>query len=418
MKLKISIIWICFFGTANFLQAQADSSITMTYAEGKDRLLKQSLIVLSEFYNINLAEAEVEQAKLWNNPMFVWNAEMYSVDQNKYFKFVNQKLIQVEYVINVSGKRIKAVRKANLEVEISKNAFKDVVRGLMYEFSISFTNLWSLREKSKIYEEVKEQYENQLRSFEKQFELGVISLNDLVRIRAELVLLNNEITLNSNEIISEQSNINTMLNLSPNIKIIPIEREKAKTDTLNLALLLDAAKSNRPDWMIAQKNIGLYEAELVSQKSQSIPDINLGYQPHDKGSNHVRPYVGMVMEFDIPIFNRNQGQISKAKIQIEQSKLQLDVVKREMENDVVSSYLQYVNFNENFVGYSDDFMKQIDELSDNAAMNFDKKNISMIEYIDYRQSYLNIQMQYIDLMNHYLQSVNNLNFSVGKEITN
>ncbi len=230
-KIIIALVFVC---SSFNLEAQNDSTITLTYGEGKDRLLKQSLVVLSEYYNINLAEAEVEQAKLWNNPMFVWNAEMYSVDQNKYFKFVNQKLIQVEYVINVSGKRVKAVRKASLEVDIAKNAFQDVVRGLVYEFSISFTNLWALREKSKIYEEVKIQYENQLRNYQKQYELKVISLNELVRIKAELVLLNNEITLNSNDIIAEQSNLNTLLNLSAGTTIIPIEREKSKSDTLSL----------------------------------------------------------------------------------------------------------------------------------------------------------------------------------------
>lgn len=414
-KLIIALFFVC---SSIHLEAQTDSTITMTYSEGKDRLLKQSLAVLTEFYSINLAEAEVEQAKLWNNPLFVWNAEMYSIEQNKYFKFVNQKLIQVEYVINVSGKRVKAIRKANLEVDIAKNAFQDVVRGLVYEFSLSFTNLWALNEKNKIYQEVLKQYEEQQRSFEKQYELKVLSLNELVRIRAEVVSLKNEITTNTNEIIAEQSNLNSLLNLPSNTVIQPQERVRSTTDTLVLSSLLDVARSTRPDWQIAQKNIALYESELANQQAQAIPDINLGYQPHDKGSNHVRPYMGVVVEFDLPIFNRNQGAISKSKIMIEQSKLSKEKMKIELENDVVASYLQYVNYRKNFTGYSDEFMSQIKELSDNADINFNKRNISLIEYIDYRQSYLDVQMQYIDLLNNYLQSVNSLNFSVGKEVTN
>ena len=66
---------------------------------------------------------------------------------------------------------------------------------------------------------------------------------------------------------------------------------------------------------------------LKKQKAESVPNINLGYQPHDQGSNHVRPYVGMVFEMGIPVFNRNQGEIAAAKIQIEQNQLLLKYFK-------------------------------------------------------------------------------------------
>lgn len=416
-KIKIAVMFFAVFLFSES-RSQKDSVIQLSYSDGKAILLKQSLAVLVEYYNVNLAEAEVEQAKLWNNPLFVWNAEMYSVDQNKYFKFVNQKLIQVEYVISSSGKRIKAVREANIGVELSKHAFEDVVRGLIYEFSESFTELWALNEKSKIYKLVLVQYEYMLKSFQKQYELGAISLNDLVRIQSEIVSIQTEVTTNNNDILVQGSNLNSLLNLAPGVSVEPMERTVSKKDTINIGGVIDVALASRPDWKLAQKNIEYYQAQLKTQKAIASPDINLGYQPHDKGSNHVRPYVGMVMEFELPIFHRNQGNISKARIMIEQSTLEVERVRRTIENEIFASYFMYKNFKDNFSLFSPDFVGQVNSLSANAKINFEKKNISLLEYIDYQRSFLDIQMKNIEQIQNYYHAVNALNFVAGREIAN
>ncbi|MFZ5551999.1 MAG: TolC family protein [Bacteroidota bacterium] len=414
-KWKVFCLLIFFPG---FGFAQSDSSFALSYADGKKILLKQSLSVLAEYYNINLAEAEVEQAKLWNNPLFVWNAEMYSVDQNRYFKFVNQKLIQVEYVISASGKRIKAVREASIAVDLSKSAFEDVVRGLIYEYSEAFTELWALNKKNEVYKIVLEQYEYMQRLFRKQYELGAISLNDLIRVESEIVSIQTEVTANKNEILSQKSKLNTLLNLGPQADVEPVERKVAEKDTMNIGGLMDLALAVRPDWKIAQRNIDYYQAQLKTQKAEAMPDINLGYQPHDKGSNHVRPYIGMVLEVGLPIFNRNQGNISKANIMIEQSKLEMQLIRKSIENEVFSAYFMYKNYRENFSLFSEKFVKDVEGLSENARRNFEKKNISLLEFIDYQRTFLDVRMKNIEQYKNYYHAVNALNFVTGKEVTN
>ena len=132
------------------LQAQTDAGIKLSYADGKDRLLSQNLNLLAEYYNIEIAQAEIEQAKLWNNPLFVWNAEMYSMAQNRYFNFSNQKLIQLEYAFSFSGKRVNAIRQANLGKEIAQLAFSDVMRGMISEYSNLYFSLNALRDSMEI----------------------------------------------------------------------------------------------------------------------------------------------------------------------------------------------------------------------------------------------------------------------------
>jgi len=61
-------------------------------------------------------------------------------------------------------------------------------------------------------------------------------------------------------------------------------------------------------------------------------------------------------------------------------------------------------------------LKQMEDLSTNARINFDKRNISLIEYIDHQRAYIDYQMNLIDATSSYYQSINQIHFAVGKEI--
>ncbi len=418
MKKNISTALLMLLTLLSFAQNEDKNTYELSYGKGKDILIKESLKSLSSYYDINLAEAELMQKKLWNNPTFVWNADMYSVERNTYFEFRNQKLIQIEYIFSISGKRIKAVKQAKLELEIAKYAYSDIIRGYIIEYANLYSKLVTLHQKKSIYESFLKNYNTLINSYQKQLELGGISLNDLVRLQTEQLEIENALNENKNEIVTTQSQLSTILNLPKNTIIKPDQMAISLAPSENYVSLLNEALSNRPDYMIMQKNPELFAQELKVQKSIAIPDIKLAYQPHDKGSNYVRPYSGMVFEMGIPIFNRNQGEITKSKIKIEQSKLELEYFKIKMENEIIASFEKYNNAKIMLKKFSPSFMKNVDNLSKNAIMNFENKNISIIQFIDYQTSYLNFKIQHSNALYQYLEAINQLNYEVGKELIN
>ena len=417
MKKKINYSIILLLSGLIFSNASSAAEITLTYSEGKNRLLKESLQVLAEYYHVNLAQTEVQAARTWNNPLFVWNADMYSHEQNSYFHMGNQTLVQVEYVIGVSGERIQAIRQANLGVEIAELAFLDVVRGLVMEYSETYNRLYLLKEKSNVYDVILKRYDYLIASDNKRLELGIISFNDLVRIKSELVSIQTEATANRNEILSEQQHLNTLLNLPAETVVIPEEPEFEFDDSLNSGQIITMAEEFRPDLKLAQKNISYYEQSLKTEQAKGGPSINMGYQPRDRGSNYVRPYAGLVFEVTLPIFDRNQAGIQTARIQIDQSKTNLEIFTNNLQNEVFSAYMQYINNSENLASYTPEFMTELTNLSAGAVENFEKKNITLLEFLDFQQIYLDSEMQYLEMKSNYLYSFNFLSFVVGKDLT-
>lgn len=418
--IKFFLILTIIISTCLETQAQVLNPIElpMTYSQGKEMLIKQSLKALANHYEIDMAEAEIQQSRLWNNPTFVWNSDLYSIEKNEYFNFNNQKLIQFEYILSVSGKRIRQVKQNKIGHEIAKFAYSDVLRGLLLEFSNAYSSLYTLREKSSIYESMLNRYKSLITFYEKQLSLGIIAKNDLIRLNSEYVSTQVIASENLSQIIEKQGELNALLNLPSNTVVVPLERTIKTETTLKQEDMLSLAFDTRPDFHIAKKNIAYYEQDVKIQKSSAIPDIKLGYQPHDKGSNYVRPYSGVVVEIAVPIFNRNQGMIQKSKLKVEQSKLNLKQFTNQLENELTAAYLKYLNDKKNLERFSESFMTQIETMTKDANANFEKKNLTILQYIDYQRTYLDVKMQYLETLSSYLESVNGLNFQIGKEVFN
>ena len=121
-------------------------------ARGQQLVIEKNLQMVAARYDIQIAEAQLKQARQWRNPLFAWNADLYSLELNQFFNYRNQKLIQIEQVITISGKHRNEVRLARMNVDFAKLQVNDVLRGLLYECAIQYTELQTLQEQEALFE--------------------------------------------------------------------------------------------------------------------------------------------------------------------------------------------------------------------------------------------------------------------------
>jgi cobalt-zinc-cadmium efflux system outer membrane protein len=415
--MKIKILFIALLLCLNST-GQLSETISFTYEEGKSKMLKENVRLMAEYYNLDIAEAEIQQKRLWDNPLFVWNAEMYSLAENNYFNFANQKLLQIEYSFSVSGKRINAIKEAKIAKEIALFALSDVMRGLVLEYSNAFYEFIELQEMNDLLIESASQYDRLIEQYTLGSELGVNSESELVRLKAEKQTILTDINENEKELLALELTLRMLMNYRSGVKLVAKKDLTTINPIISVDQLVGTAMNGRPDLKIAQKNISLYQATLKKEKSEIVPDINLGYQPHDQGSNHVRPYVGMVFEMGIPVFNRNQGNIAKAKIQIDQSSLLLQYKTEEVKNEVLMAMETFKRTQELKNSYNLELIDQMEVLAKNAKINYESKNISLYEYIDFQRSYIENKLNYIQANRKFNEAINLMNFVVGMDLKN
>ena len=397
-------------------QAGLRQTISLTYEQAEARMLKENLRLLAAYYDINIAEAKAMQAKLWNNPYVIWNQGLYSVEKNDYFNAQRQSLIQVEQVFSIAGKHTHTVKLAKINVEISKLVVQDVLRGLSLELSNSYAALNAYQQQEALFQTVLEKFSQLISASEQQLRTGAIAGNEVVRLKSEQTAIQAEALRNRNNIEDTMSRLRILLHLPADTYVETVEHLTRIDSLQSLPALITAALESRPDYKLSRRSMDYETRNLRLQKSMSVPDLKLAYQPQDRGSNYVRPYVGFNIEMPLPIFDRNQGNIQGAKIKVKQAELTNGQQETIVTNEITSAYYQLLNTQKGLNNYSLPFIQQLEELNTNANANYNKRNISILEYIDQQRIYIQTKIQQIELKNQYNQSVNQLNFSVGKEI--
>jgi cobalt-zinc-cadmium efflux system outer membrane protein len=411
---SITFILLLFFSLNNW--AQTNEKLKIDFEQGKAKMLKENIALMAEYYNVDISEAEITQAKLWDNPLFVWNAEIYSIAQNSYFHFNNQKLIQLEYAFSVSGVRINTIKEAKIGKELAKHALSDVIRSLVLDYSVAYYDFASLMETNNLLNQSLGQYDKLIERCTKGKELGINSESELIRLKSERQSILNEINSNLRSALESEHKLKMLMHIPLTVSLEVTTDTTLLIPNFKVEELAELSIANRPDFMIAKTNIEFYKANLKKQKSLAVPKVNLGYQPLDNGSNYVRPYSGMVFEMGIPIFNRNQGDIAAAKIKIDQNKLLLEYKTDEIKSEVNTAFQTLQQAIELRESFNTEITADMEKLAENARINFEKKNINLYEYIDYQRSYLEYKMNLIQATRNYNDAINQLNFTVGTDI--
>lgn len=416
MNKIITGICILFFCSPLIGKGQVSSDSILSFQQAKARLIKKNLSLLASFYDIDINEARLIQAKVWNNPYFIWNQELYNVEKNQYFNYKNQFLAQVEQIFSVAGKHTNTVKLAKINVAMSKVQFEDVLRSLLYDLGSTYNNLAALQSKESLYKSVLSSYDQLMAATREQLRVGAISIAEAIRLESEYKAVKTQAVENANQKENALADLRVLLQYPSDSMVnlslaIPLTIPQLQRDTL-----INQALRDRPDLKVMQLNREYQARNVKLQKSLSVPDIKFGYQPQDLGSNYTRPYSGFNVEMPLPLFDRNQGRIQEAKLNLKQSYYELELQKSKVSNEVIAAFNRFQKTNEGLALYTTDFIDRLKTLNQNVNQNFQKRNISLLEFIDQQRIFITTNLQLIDLKQLYLDSINELNFSIGTQL--
>ena len=400
---------------ASAAAAQTPDTV-LSFQEAKARLLNYNLGLLASYYDIGIARAKVIQARVWNNPNFIINGDMYNQETNEYFNLRSQSLWQFEQTFSWAGKHTNSVRLARIGVEMAEKQMEDVIRSLLFELGNTYSDLAALQSKEILYMQVILNYDKLMEATRKQLEVGAISTTEAIRLEAEFLDVKADALENYNEKEKVAGNLRSLLRYPQDTTFYVEQKLPIVGEDFDPVYLATQAVESRPDIQAAKINIRYQERNVRLQQSSGLPDIKVGYQPYDRGSNYIRPYHGFTTEIFLPIFDHNQGKIKQAKLSVSQSDLQFAQLENQARNQVATAYNRYKRANVGLSNYNTQFLERLKELNQSTNQNFQKRNISLLQFIDQQRIYILTNIQLIELKQIYLNNVNELNFSVGQTL--
>ena len=395
---------------------------TLTLKEAEQRFLERNLSLIAERYNIDMAQAQVLQAKLFENPVISLEQNVYNRLNGKYFDFgkEGEAVVEIEQVIHLAGQRNKQVRLEKINKEIAEYQFEEVMRTLRQELNEKFVEVYFLSKSIAIYEKEVNSLQVLLGGMKIQQEKGNISLMEISRLESMLFSLRKEKNERESDLLTTRGELNLLLTL-PEDTQVQLSLDEEVLQQLDLSQLsfadLKAIINERPDQKIARSTVNASRANLKLQKSMAFPEFSVKGN-YDRVGNFINDYFAIGVSLSVPIFNRNQGNIKAARFSIQQAGVQQEYAANRADMELFTAYTSLEKATQLYQSTNMDLERNFEKLITGVNENFTRKNISLLEFIDYYDSYKETCIQLYEIKKNVFLAMENLNTVVGQNVLN
>jgi outer membrane protein, heavy metal efflux system len=181
------------------------------------------------------------------------------------------------------------------------------------------------------------------------------------------------------------------------------------------------AIAERPDVVAVRLGVHRAQADYRLAKANAYNDVYVLWQPYTFQDNS--PY-GLKSQYSwalgvtvpLPIYNRNQGGISRAKVNITQTELELADLERQAQIDVEEAVLEYEVTRREVIELKEHVEPTARLVRDNVRRLYTEGHVSLLDYLDAQQDYNQVVKQYLDTAVRHRRSMLSLNTVVGRRI--
>lgn len=420
-KLRITLFLLLGLNSKLFSQEAVENRLRK--AEIEQVFLAHNLTLMAQRFHMQQAEAAVLQAKLWPNPTIsisevnLWknpSSESFPALIGNYGKY-QQVAIELEQTIEMAGKRKKRVQLQLLEKENAQLQFEELLRNLKYDLRSQCLELQILQEKEKLYNSQVDIFQTLAKSYQNQWKEGNVSEMDYLRIQSESIAFGNKLNEIQQEKITKMNEVARYLG----------EKGTALTisDTIGMPHFLQGKKQewkmmaldNRSDYKIIHNELKKNDAQLKIEKAERIPDLQVSMN-YDRGGNIMRDFIGLGVAMDLPLFNRNQGNIKIAKLELEKNKVEIEQFRIDIEREIDFLSERLSNLETSLKTTDIGFDGKLDVALERYVRNFQQRRLTIVEFIDFINNYMENKESILERRAKYLQYKEELMYLIGKDI--
>lgn len=391
----------------------------MSLLDCENAFQTNNLQLLAEQYNINMADAYILQAKIWELPQMSGYINAYNPEDRKFLDAGKAKGFEVTQLIYMGGKKKNEVAFAKSNKDLAQLQFTQLLVELRTQLHTNYYNLY--------YEKLKLENTNKqlgymndlLKAYKVQSAKGNVSLKDEVRLQSIVIQLNNDKLGINKDILEFEQNLKVLTGITENIEPL-ISDDEAKQMLAaqpfgDESELKRKAIENNADYLFNLKLIDNSKLYAQWQKSLNVPDLNVGAE-YDQASGTFNNEINLKVGIPIPLWKVNKGNVQKANYAIQQNQRNAEFQKLNLETKVQSAFQMWKNQYEQLLEIKSTDLDNLDLVYNGILKNFRNGNVNLIDFTDFMESYRQTSLQIYDMKNELIQSAEQLNQLVQTKI--
>jgi len=361
-------------------------------------------------------QAQEITANLRPNPTFGADTQFVPFFSPQYFSGENLDETQqfdlgISYLFERGRKRQRRLQAAQDQTSVTRAQVADAERTLAFNVGQQFVSV--LLAESTLQFALQD-----LQSFQKtvdigaaQLKAGSISEGDYLKISLQLLQFQTDVSAARLARVQALVGLREFLGydaVPANFDVIgDLAYQPLKTNQEDLQT---RALRDRPDFRAAVLGITAAQSQILLAKANGKVDVNGTYDfTHVSGENTASLFVN----FALPVFNRNQGEIARTGYALTQAQEQQQAASDTVLSDVANAY-EAVRSNDEIVQlYISGYLKQAEDSRDISEYAYRRGAASLLDFLDAERSYRAIQLAYRQALASYMTALEQLKEAVG-----
>ncbi|MXO34293.1 TolC family protein [Apibacter sp. B3889] len=421
MKSKYTIlsIFICLLFIPLIVPAQVvDTTFAkkqLNYIDFIQQVKNNNLEYAAQKYTVNLAEAEVENAKII--PDVEWN-----IEGNSNQKHMGNNLeTSLGWTIELGRKRKARIDLAKSQVDLNRYLLQDYLRNLYADASLQFLECIQNKNLLDVQLNSYKTLSNLAASDSIRYKLGDITLTDSKQSKLEAQFMLNEVFKAESEWKNSLYALNLVMGKSQKDTLYTANSNFTDfTRDFDLADLITTAQNNRADLQAALQNKEVSQKMLKLAKANRVMDLGIsaGMQFNGKATNEEAPspyHTGVTAGLSIPLrfLNNRKGEVQTAHYTIQQADLEYKQVELQIQTEVTQAYQNYVNTKKQMQQFSNGLLSESKAILEGKIYSYKRGNTSLLEVLDAQRTYNDVQENYYQTLYNFCSALVRLERTVG-----
>jgi len=319
--------------------------------------------------------------------------------------------IGIGYLFERGHKRERRLQAARDQTSVTRAQVTDAERTLAFNVGQQFVSVLLAESTLRFALQDLESFQQTVDISEAQLKAGSISGGDYLKIKLQLLQFQTDVSAARLAKVQALVGLREFLgyNAVPAdfdvIGDLAYEPLQAKVEDLQIKAL-----RQRPDFQAAELGITAAQSQILLAKANGKVDVNGTYDfTHVSGENTASIFVN----FELPIFNRNQGEIARTGYALTQAQEQEQSASDTVLSDVSNAY-EAVRSNDEVVQlYTSGYLKQAQDSRDISEYAYHHGAASLLDFLDAERSYRAIQLAYRQALASYMTALEQLKEAVG-----
>lgn len=287
-------------------------------------------------WKVRVREAQALQANLLPNPEVEFEVEEFG-GSGSYSGFDSaETTLLFSQMVELGQKRSKRNAVAQLERDIATLEYEAARVDILAEVSRAFIKLLAYQQRYEMVKQNLELAESSYDAIEKSVDAGAVSPLDLTKSRVAVVQEKLEFNRIQNDLDIAKAKLAAAWGSNQPVFDRAVGN-LALMEKLPSVGILSRRISQNPDIARWAVEISKYQAQIMYEKSQSIPDVSVGAgMKYSHESGDAAAVFGLSMP--LSLFDRNQGNIRAAQYEFERALQQKREIELQINTALTSAY--------------------------------------------------------------------------------